>query len=324
MNNLSSSIARLVLAVGAMGVCVSFASPHGGPKRRIAVKDIEVQVAQTAPHPVWDKDKPEVQDTPPIPTDLSQGVSEMLMSELQKSGHFLVLDETAQGTADREKEKNLTGANAGSGAAPMPPQLILTGAITDFKWDRNSISESLLDNYQRHEEGLGALVRLDIKLTDPTTGEIWRSASAVGRAQGRYAAYTAGNLFNTTSFRNCALGRAVRDAVVTAVSTLVGQEADMPWEGKVADVVNSEGRGTEIYLSGGKSAGINIGDEFDIIRTRGATRTKVGRCRVTSVDAESATATPIEGNGFQTSDVVTYVKVAKAPAKPAKAGKKGK
>lgn len=323
MTTVSLSSTRIALACLVLGASVCFASPQGGPKRRIAVKDIDLQVAADSTHPIWDKDNPDAQSAPPMPADLSQGVSEMLITQLQATRRFFVIDETTQGMADRDREKAISGGKAGTGVTgTMPAQLILTGAITDFKWDHNSLSESLLDNYQRHEEGLGALVRLDIKLTDPTTGEIWRSASAVGRAQGRYAAYNAGNLFHSTSFRNCALGRAVQEAVQDAISQILGEEAYMPWEGKVADVVTNEGRGTEIYLSGGTSEGIQVGDEFDIVRVNGAQRTRVGRCRVTSADTDSAVATPIEGQGFQTSDVVTYVKVAKTSAKQGKATRK--
>ncbi len=282
--------------------------PRGfGPKRRIAVTDLEVAAGQQAlPHPIWDKATDVSTEPPPIPPDLGSGVTDMLINELVKSGRYLVIDQTKAASADIEREKSIAGAQAASGAA-LQPQYKVTGAITEFRWNQSSLSQSLLSNYQRHEEGLGALVRVDVKIVDISTGQIWRSASAVGEGKGKATAMSIGTKFNSNSFKACPLGEAVRNAVSNCVATINRQESSLPWQGRVADVVNDEGRGLEIYVNAGATSGIHEGDEFEITRLSGSTRTHVGRCKVIRVEPDISVAVPTEGQGFQVTDSLSFI-----------------
>lgn len=276
-----------------------------GPKKRLAVTDLLVTAGdnQPLPHPVWDKDTDASVEPPPIPADLGAGVTDMLINELVKTKRYLVIDETKAGTSDMQKEQALAGTKGGT----LPAQLMVTGAITDFRWNKSSMSESLLDNYQRHDEGLGAIVRVDITIKDLATGEIIRRASAVGIGKGKASVLNVGTKFSSRTFKDCPLGEAVRNAIANAVTDIDRQDQSVPWEGRVADVVNDEGRGTEIYVNAGESGGVKVGDVFEITRRSGSTRSHVGRAKVVQVDADTCIVTPTDGEGFAVGDTVTFV-----------------
>ncbi len=301
------------LLTGASILAASFSvaapqGPHGfGPKKRLAVTDVEVTVSggQTV-RPVWDNESNAGVEPPPIPYDLGAGITDMLINELVKSGRYIVIDQTKAATADMQREKAIAGGQAAAGS-PMSAQLSISGALSEFRWNRSSLSESLLDLYSRHEDGLGAVVRVDVKIIDLGTGQIFRTASAVGEGKGRTTSLTIGTKFTSSAFRDCPLGLAVNKAVSNAVADINRQDTEVAWEGRVADVVSDEGRGQEIYLNAGSTAGVKVGDEFEITRMTDSTRTHVGHVKVVRVESEISVASVTDGQGFAAGDAVTYV-----------------
>jgi curli biogenesis system outer membrane secretion channel CsgG len=290
------------LAFAALSATVPAAQHQSyGPKRRIGVTNVQINVSLPgAPAPVWDEEINVGIGYPPVPTDLGTGVTEMLISSLENTHKFLVIDQTAAAQADMAKETQITG----KASAPMQAQYKVEGAITDFRWSNDAFGMSVMDDFQRHEQGLTAIVGIDLRIIDVATGEVWRSTHSTGRVRGRFVVTSFKDKFQSSEFKQTPLGRAVRQAVEKAVASVDDAGSEMSWASKIAQIESGEGKGQEIYIAGGEEAGILVGDVFTVTRDGKS----IGKVKVSSVKGPLAIAAPVEGTDFMVGDSVAYAK----------------
>jgi hypothetical protein len=175
---------------------------------------------------------------------------------------------------------------------------------------------------------LEAKVAVDLRIYDAETGEVVASQRGEGQAKSEtkgLAGDFRGFQFDTTEFKGSPLDKAVRDALTSGVQFIVGKLETLPcppWRSRISNVV-----GDQIYITGGKNAGVRVGDRFEVSHpgepivdpetgeVLGYTETKVGVIQVQTVQEKFSIAMVVEGQGFAKGDFVVYLPSRARPGK---------
>ncbi len=312
-----------------------------GPKKRIAVQDLEIkvtaagqggaqintQVVQTQSPDGSQQGTQQTISIQPVnpPTDIGTGLKEMLVTALSKTNRFVLLERSDLGVQDMQKEQTQAGVNEQSRAAAnnmLGAEILVRGAVTEFAYSGSgSGAAGLLSGFGFGQSSTTSTVTIDVRLYDASTGEIYDSEKATGSVKSKETKIQLDMSklhFNNDTFTNSSLGQAARLAIDKAVYYICRQMDGKPWEGRVADVVDDEGEGKQLYLNVGQRSGIKVGDEFEVYtaghvimdpdnpgRVLAKSKGKrIGRCKVTSVDVNISIAAPVEGEGFEAKDVI--------------------
>jgi len=318
--------------------------PWTGPKKRLGIMDMEVKVTGTTA----------VNPTPsggvvstttvsvPMPTDFGTGLTEILTTALVDTKRFILLER--KNLADIQAEHALAqGGAVSADSAPaagalLGAQALIRGAVTEYSY---RVSQTGTSGILRDVAGLShstgdAMVALDIRIYDTSTGAILDSVRAEGRAKSSATSVqlkVADLDLGGSAFASSPLGKATREAIEKAVRFICERMEKRPWEGRIAEIEEGDdGSGLTLYLNAGSRAGIKPGDVFEILRPGrpivnpetkvviGRTRDKpLGKCRVETVDDEVCTALVLSGAGFEKADIVRYLD----PNRPASDQKPG-
>ena len=291
---------------------------YTGPKRRIAVTDIELKVGSGE----VDASSNGMVAPPP---DFGQGLTEMLMTALSKSNRFILLERSDKGLQDIQKEQSQGGVTESSRAQSnnlMGAEILIRGSLTEFNSEQSKQgSKGILSDLGVSQASSSATVGIDIRIFDVSTGEIIDSEKADGKAsaKGIDLEILKNDLnLSSSSFQSSSLGKATRQAIEKAVFFICSKLDKRPWQARIADVIEDEKDKKELYLNVGALAGIKVGDEFEVFhpgrkimdpdhpdRVLATSKGKrIGRCRVTSVDPDVSIASPIDGEGFAAKDVI--------------------
>jgi curli biogenesis system outer membrane secretion channel CsgG len=304
--------------------------PYFGPKKRIAVTEIELKVTPgggtTAASPQG------TVDIPP-PTDFGTGLTEMLNTSLFKTNRFILLERSDKGQADIKKEQDFNKdasqvdqATAVQSGKQLGAQVLVRASITEYTFRKSNSGGKInvLKGVDLSRTDTEASIKIDVRMYDTTTGQIIASTSAEGKAK---ASATSINVDRPDykvgggAFNNSPLGHAVRQAMEKAVIFISKEMESQKWEARVMDIDQDEGKPvTAIYINAGSLAGIKVGDELILTQpgrplkdpetglfTGRHTKGKVrGRCKVESVDDKVATLVPISGEGFAKDDLARF------------------
>lgn len=310
---------------------------YTGPKKRLGVMDMEVKITSTATTnatPTGSTSTTSVNIPPP--SDFGQGLTEMLTSALIDTKRFILLERKALGDIQAEQTLGAGGTvQADSASTPgklLGAQLLIRGAVTEFTYRQSSTggSVSVLRGVGVGATNTEAAVVLDIRMYDTTTGQIIDSVKADGSAKASGIAINIDKddlKMSASNFSQTPLGHATRQAIEKAVAAIVARMETLPWEANIAEMdADNAGTVTTLYINAGSDMGLKAGDELDIFhpgrpivdpKTKlviGRTKdTKIGHCRIDTVTAALATATPMEGTGFKVEDVVRFVEAPKPP-----------
>lgn len=290
-----------------------------GPKKRIAVMDVENKVTVTNN---GNTTTTTVDVTPP--SDFTTGLTEMLTTELVKTGRFIILERKA--LADIQAEQTLgTSGTADPDAAIKPgkiigAQVLVRGALTEYSYKRSTQNAGgMLGQMLDVSRGSAtATVALDIRMFDATTGQVIDSVRGEGKAKasGSAANLNLGDIkLGTGKTDNSPLGLATRQAIAKCVEEICARMEKMPWECNIAQL-DGEGKDQDIYLNAGGDAGLKEGDLLDVVRPGkeirdpnthvviGRTKDKpVGRLKINTIQPGIAIASAVEGAGFQIGDI---------------------
>lgn len=305
--------------------------PYTGPKKRIGVMDMEVKIMSTAtmdPTATGGVTTTTSTYIPP-PTDFGTGLTEMLTTCLVNSGRFLVLERKALMDIQMEQALQVGGSvdptSMVAQSKLLGAQCLIRGAVTEYTYKRSSIGgDAVIKGLGVATSKCEAAVVLDVRVYDVQTGLILDSQKAEGRAKSSSTAVSLSKNdydISASGFSQTPLGQATRQAIGGAVKFIVERMERIPWEARVAEVVDEDDGTRNIYVSAGDTMGMKQGLELKILRpgkeiidpdTRvaiGRTKDKyLGKCKIESVTKSMSIAVSTDGAGYQIGDVVRLLK----------------
>ena len=210
-------------------------SDYTGPKRRVGVIDFENKTAYGQ-------------------NRLGQAASDVLITELVKTGKFIVVEREKISKLLEEQKLGLTGAIDSSTAAKMGKILglnaIVTGAISNFG-SRTTGADYLITQSKRQE----ATCTVDVRVVDTETGQILYADS--GKGVSKVASGSFLGLGTRGGYAESIEGDALRAAISQMIVNITSQINKKPWSCRVADV-----EGTTVYLDAGLESGLKVGQKL--------------------------------------------------------------
>src|SRR5882672_8896373 len=185
---------------------------------------------------------------------LGTSASDILITELAKSGKFIVVERDKIGKLMEEQKLGMSGAIDPATAARVGKILglnaIVTGAISQFGEETEG-SEYLIT--QSKDQIVKCTV--DIRVVDVETGQVLYADSGAGLAR----KHTGGvlGLGTRAGYDETLEGEALRAAIVKFVNNIIDQVSKKPWSCRVADV-----DGQSVYLNAGHDSGIPVGQKL--------------------------------------------------------------
>lgn len=180
---------------------------------------------------------------------LGKQASDILSSELTKSGKFIVLERIdlnklkaeseLMGFTPEEFKKNLVGVDA-----------LLLGSIVEF--GRKDTGEVILFSRSRKQV---AHAKVNVRLVDPRTGHVFFSEDGGGEAS--LDSTTVLGLGDRATFDSTLNDKALSAAVANLLDKLINKLSDKPWTSGVLSVDDSK-----VLISGGERQGLKIGDRL--------------------------------------------------------------
>lgn len=273
-------------------------APYHGPKKTIAVLTFENKVKGSYGS-----------------REVGEGLTEMLTTELFKTGHFTLVERSALREIIKEQELGQTGlvrhgtaANVGQLAGA---QFLVKGAVTEFKYNASGGGGALaFRGVNLGTKSQSAHVGIDIRIIDSSTGQIIDSYNARAKAtsSGMKVGFSRNDLqFGAGGFKSTPLGKATRAAMQKAIGFILDKSRYITWEGAVIKAK----RGV-VYINRGSNANLKVGDHLilyskgeDMIDPQtgmnlGGEETRVGRLTLTTVqDKFSKGKAVIEASGYR-------------------------
>lgn len=264
---MNRSIAVVMLA--ALLPASAFAA-RGGVKKRLAVMDMSItNTAMTAPTSGGGTAFSTTIQIPP-PTDFAMALTEVLTTELSKTGKFVVLERKSLADINAEQELGASGKvnaeTATKAGAIIGAQILVRCAISEYAYTQTGTSGSLkiIKGLSLGATVLRAQVGIDTRIYDAKTSEVLASTVTRGNATAKGAdiKFTDTKMdASAGGFMTTPLGQASRDALAAAVQFIVAKVGDSAFE---ARVIRAEGK--DIYLNAGEESGVSVGERFGIYR----------------------------------------------------------
>ena len=251
---------------------------------------------------------------------VGEGMSDMLVTALVKTGHYQVMERQEMNKIMQEQQLGMSGVVTQQTAAQVGKalgvELAIFGSVTEFGYTESSKGIRL----KNKGFGIGgksskATVAIDIRFVNTTTGEIV-SAENVRKEESKrgLSLDTQDFSFNNKSkFDESIVGKATRQAIDEIVTYCNNVSANLPWQAKVIKGA------PDIYINAGSQAGVNVGDIFVVYRageelvdpdtglSLGSTESKIGTIKVVNNNVGNGKASQcvvVSGSGFARNDLV--------------------
>lgn len=221
--------------------------PFDGLKKRLAVIRFENKVKTPIPDASW---------------KIGEGLTEMLTTELFKTGRFILVERAALTDIVKEQELGQTGLVRKETVAKvgelLGAQLLITGAVTEFEAQSRGGGGGVgYRGFALQLQTRSAHVAVDVRLVDATTAQILSSFNAEALAQETgigFAARVEGVTFGSDAFEKTPLGQATREAIQKAVMFIIKEMERVPWTGRVVQVKDGD-----VYLNAGGNVNLKAG-----------------------------------------------------------------
>jgi curli biogenesis system outer membrane secretion channel CsgG len=229
-------------------------SRSSGPKKRIAVIKFDASSAGALGG-----------------ADLGSGLAAQLTTALINTGQFIVIERSELASVLREQEMSMQKLVASDTAAQaghlLGAQYLVRASVTQFDQSSGGGGIRIGIGGAAGAGGLGlatntAIVGIDLRLIDTTTGQVVQSHHAEAKIEDRGISADAGShgvAFGADTFARTPLGRATQQAVDKAVVFIVEATKPLPWSGRVVDV-----SGDQVFVNAGANAGIRSGDTLTV------------------------------------------------------------
>lgn len=256
----------------------------------------------------------------PPPSEFARGLTEMLTSVLVRTNRFIVLERAALQQIEQEQalgQNRTTRETAAQQGAMLGAQALITGDITGFTFNKSSVGGSatnLIPGLNVAAERVSAEVIVDLRLIDPTSGQILFSSKGRGKASqtGVAADLAKGEKsYSADATMTTPLGQASRQAMQEAVVALLVGMPKVRWSARVVDV-----RDGVVYLGAAAADGMEPGLELEVYEmgqalvdpstgeSLGAPERMVGTIRIETVLERFSTAAVVRGEGLARGQVV--------------------
>jgi len=257
----------------------------------------------------------------PPPTEFARGLTEALTTVLVRTGRFVVLERAAMQAVQAEQQIGASGAvtkeTAAQSGALLGAQVLITGDITGFTYERSGLGGALTNivkGLSVAAERVSAEVIIDLRLIDASTGEVLMSHKGVGKAS--QTGLAADLIKDEKNYSGSAtlttpLGQASRQALQNAVAGVLLGMPNAKWGGRIVDV-----REGVIYLNAGQDQGVRVGMQLDVYEVQpalvdpetgknlGAPDRMIGSIVVSQVLEKFSTAKMLSGEGFSRGNIV--------------------
>ena len=209
--------------------------------------------------------------------------SDMLAAKLVESNQFLVFE---RGDLSKLKEER---AQSGVKSELVGVETVIAGSLTEFGRSIDGKSGFLSSTKLQ-----SAHAKVEARLVDIATGQAFFSAKGVGQAStesGEVAGFGSRSEYDST-LNDRAIGAAISDLL----SNMVNRLTEKPWRTDILDI-----QGDSVFISGGRSQGLEVGDVLRVVRAGKKVRsgqngfeislppTEVARLKVLSLFGESET-----------------------------------
>ena len=251
---------------------------------------------------------------------VGEGMADMLVTELVKTGKFSVMERQEMEQILSEQAMGMSGIvtpeTAAQAGKVLGVELAIFGSVTEFGYTESSIGGAL----KKQGFGLGisstkATVGVDVRFVNTETGEIM-NAESVRKEESKKGLDIDTRDFsfdNQAKFDESLVGKATRAAIDEIVSLCNSAVQNMPWQAKVIK------GGAQIYINAGSEAGVQVGDVLTVYRageelidpdtglSLGSTESKLGTIKVTNNSVGNGKASicvAVTGAGFDRNDIV--------------------
>jgi curli biogenesis system outer membrane secretion channel CsgG len=278
--------------------------PFNGVKKRIAVLTFENKVSSRWYDKSW---------------NIEAGITEMLITELMKTGRFIVLERGSINEVMGEQDFGASGRVRAESAAKvgdiLGAQLLVKGAVTEFtEKESGGMGGIAIGGVAIGGKSNTGHVALDMRMIDSVSGQILaseRAESKITQTGVGGIAFLGPVAFGGAGYKKTSLGKATREAVHKAVLAVIARMEQMPWEGRVVEVKNGK-----VYINAGSDLNIMAGAVFQVFNrgdelidpgtgeSLGFELTPAGSIRVTSVMQKASVAEAVSGSGFKRGDVL--------------------
>lgn len=262
---------------------------YKGPKRRVAVIAFDNK-------------------TPYGQRELGTAASDILVTELQKTNQFILVErEKIQHILDEQRfqasdlVEPMTVAKVGR---LLGVSAIITGAVTQFGQKEEGV-EAIV--YQRRTQKAECTV--DLRVVDVATGEIVVADS--GRGEAEQTVQSSLGIGGRASYDSTLAGDALRAAIFKFSKNVVTRMQKVPWSARVAEVDAGK-----IYLDAGMKTQVPIGTELEVLRpgkeiispttgkSMGQTTTTIGTVKVTEYFGEDGSVASVVSGNILAKDIV--------------------
>ncbi len=211
-----------------------YESKYVGPKRRIGVVEFENKTAYGS--------------------RLGSAASDILVTELAKTGRFVVVERDKLNKILGEQKLQASGAidprTAGEVGKILGLNAIVTGAVSQFGVKKEGSEYVIVQSKRQVAEAV-----VDIRLVDAETGQVIFADSGTGVAKNKKGSVL--GLGGRGGYDETIEGKALREAIVQFTENIVSQVSKRPWSCRIAGA-----KGDSVYLNAGPNMGIEKGAEL--------------------------------------------------------------
>lgn len=250
---------------------------------------------------------------------LGEGVADMLVTALVKSGKFAVIERQEIERILQEQQFGesfmVTPETAPKVGQLLGAELFVIGSISEFGQKETNVSggTSIFGGGITSKQSRAVV---DIRLVNTTTGEIVAAENEEGTESttGLSVRYEDIDFSNQNSWNDTDIGKATREAINGCVKLITENMEKIPWSGKILKV-NTDGT---VLMKPGSEGKVEPGMTFYVFRkgeeikdpdtglVLGAEETKVGKIEVTedALKGKAAKAKVLQGTDFKVGDIV--------------------
>jgi len=244
---------------------------------------------------------------------LGTAAADILVTELARTGRFILVERQKLEKVIAEQKLGLTGAVDPNTAAQMGKVLgaaaIVSGAVSQFGVKTEG-SDMLIAESKRQV----AEAAVDVRIIDAETAQILYAESGKGTAVTSTGSFL--GLGSRSSYDEALEGKALRAAIEGFAAHVATRLSEIPWSCRVAEM-----DGPTIYLDAGLRSALEVGSVLDVIQLGaeirspatglviGRKETRLGRLKVLAHMGEDAsTAQMIEGKNPSRGDLCRMMK----------------